>query len=672
MKVTYNWLKDFVEIKLAPQALADKLTMAGLEVVSLEEREGDFIFEIEITSNRPDWLSVYGVAREVAAITGKKLKEKSPSRINNITGKEELKISVENKKDCPLYTARIIRDLSSGKSPGWLRDRLELIGCRSVNNIVDLTNYLLFETGQPMHAFDLDKLAQGEIIIRRAKANEKIITIDAVERNLDPGILIISDASKPIAIAGIMGGKNSEVGAGTKNILLESAIFAPILVRQARQKLGLQSEAAYRFERGVNAAAALEASAAFESSIKKICAGTLVLFKSSGQTEEAAKKIKLEAASIKRILGADIAPSKCKSILISLGFKVKSAGKNNLLVTLPQHRKDIRGEADLTEEIARIYGFENIPKTLAAVIPSPSIYDTRDLVSMAKEILLGLGMNEAITYSLIDRDSLEKFGFEGEPVAIRNPLSKEQEFLRPTILPSLINCIARNLNQKQEYINFFEVAKTFSKEKNQPKEELVLGLALCGEKRLFCGGGVVKDEVSLLNIKGLLETLFNRLEIKEYSFEKAHPQEYSLKIKGEKIGRLLSLPKEKLEAFEIKNNQVVLAELSLDKVLPKVNLEKKFIPAAKYPGITRDLSFIIKEDLEVNRLLEAINSVGLPLRRGRITDYYCGKQIPEGFRALTVSCDYRLDERTLTEEEINPLQARISKILLEDFGAKMR
>ena len=261
MKVTYNWLKDFVDIKIPPQALADKLTMAGPEVTSIDEREGDSVFEIEVTSNRPDWLSVIGIAREVAAITGKKLKISPTARITlPATKGNTVEIKIENKKDCPLYSAKIIKEVTVAPSPDWLKNRLELIGLRSVNNIVDITNYILFTYGEPLHAFDLDKLSSAGVSIRRAKKNEKIVTIEGTQNSLDTDILVIADERAPVAIAGIMGGKDTEVTFNTKNILLEAAVFDPVLTRRARRKLGMQTDSSYRFERGINSDLAINAS----------------------------------------------------------------------------------------------------------------------------------------------------------------------------------------------------------------------------------------------------------------------------------------------------------------------------------------------------------------------------------------------------------------------------
>ncbi|MFZ2356241.1 MAG: phenylalanine--tRNA ligase beta subunit-related protein, partial [Candidatus Omnitrophota bacterium] len=352
MKLTYNWLKDFLEIKITPGVLADKLTMAGLEVKSVEERDGDFVFEVEITSNRPDWLSIVGVAREVAAITNTKRKTQSvkpQSKIKNFkrTG-NGFKIEIEDKKDCPIYSAKIIKNVIVGSSPDWLRKRLELIGCRSINNIVDIANYCLFTYGEPLHAFDLDRLVNGlagepvsrlGIIVRRARNKEELVTIDGMKRILNEDVLIIASDTNPhtrtpahpltgtpIAIAGVMGGKDTEVSFATKNILLESAIFNPLVIRRGRRKLGLQTDSSYRFERGVDFETIELATDEAVKLILDLAGGQLYLAKSEGLTKGKNKIISFDINSAARILGIDIPVIKIKNILNHLGFGVQPKG----------------------------------------------------------------------------------------------------------------------------------------------------------------------------------------------------------------------------------------------------------------------------------------------------------------------------------------------------------
>lgn len=659
-----------MEIKIAPQALAQKLTMTGLEVTSLEEHNGDFVFEIEVTSNRPDWLSVMGIAREVAAITREKLK--NVSRIRYHVSRKNVRratcdvrpfsIKIEDKKDCPLYTAKIIRDIKVGSSPDWLKKRLELLGCRSVNNIVDITNYILFEYGEPLHAFDLDKLNNDTIIVRRAKNNEKIVTLDGQERMLNCEILVIADKEKAVALAGVMGGKDTEVTQATKNILLEAAIFNPIIIRRARQGLGLQSESSYRFERGIDPEIAEKASWQAVKLIQELAAGKCILAKSSGITKTNKKSINLSISGVQKILDVQITPAKIKQTLASLDFKVKTKTKDKFTVEIPAHRADVNLEIDLIEEIARIFGYEFIPNTLPAARPQVSIGDTRGLVSLIKNTLVGLGLNEVITYSLINQDLLKGFGIGQEAIEILNPLSQEQGVLRPALLPSLVACIAYNLNQKQEYINIFEIASAFL---NPPKEELRLGIGLCGVRSLLLEQGLIKDEVGLLHLKGIIEALFERLGIKNYAFNKAvEPQTISILVNQEKIGLIQRLQR---------GVEVFMAELNLEKIFSYAQLKKEFAPLPKYPGITRDISFILKEGLSLKETLDTLQEKGRPyLCQIRIVDYYKGKQIPPGYRGLTVSCLYLSEERTLTEAEINPAHNLICRLLTEQFGAKIR
>ncbi len=682
MKVTYSWLKDLVDLKISPQELAEKLTMAGLEVVALEKIGQDFVLEIEITSNRPDWLSVLGIAREVAAITGRKLKSnagrlvvKGQGKIKNLIPKIKNLIVIEDKKDCSLYIASIIKNVKVAPSPEWLKQRLESVGCRSVNNIVDITNYCLFELGQPLHAFDLDKLSQKELRVRRAKANEKIVTIDGVTRLLNPEILVIADAHQSVAIAGIMGGKETEVTFSTSNILLESAVFNPVLVRRAKQKLGLQSESAYRFERGVDEGGTRDASLAAGELILKLASGRLAGFKSLGVSKVIYQTINLDLAYLNKLLGITIPVLKIKQILNSLELQVKTKTKNILTVKVPSFRQDLKLPVDLVEEVARIYGYVQIPQTLPAVKPSRKVLDNTDMVGIIKNILIGLGISEAITYSLVDRDLLKNSGIDIEAglIEILNPLSKEQEVLRPALFPSLIRTLAYNLDQQQERVSIFEVANGFFSRNNAVEEGALLGIALCGVNSFFTKQGLVKDEITLVHLKGILEALFNRLGVKSFEFSSLDDHKINILVNQQPVGFMLELSAQILAAFDIKNRQVVLAQLNLEKLFGSINLGKKFSSIAKYPAIIRDISFLINEDISVQGLLVAIETKGAPLLiQAKIVDYYQGKQIPTGSKGLTISCIYRADNRTLTEMEIAPLHNDICSLLEERFGIKIR
>jgi len=677
MKITYNWLKEFIEIKLKPAQIAEKLTMAGIEVKGIEEKNNDFIFEIEITSNRPDWLSAVGLAREVAAITGGKTKKLSVVSRQLLAKKnEKFSTEIEDKKDCPLYTAKIFRDVLVSGSPNWLKEKLELIGCRSINNIVDITNYAMFSWGEPLHVFDLDKIQGKKIIVRRAKSGEKIITIDGIERTLDPGILVIADALKPIAIAGVMGGRDTEVAPGTKNIFLEAAAFDPVVVRHSRQKLGLQTDSSYRFERGVDLDTVRMTSLEAANLISRIAAGKWVLDKTSSSVRLKNKTVEINIDSLTKIIGISIGSTKIKSILSALGFKVKTKNKSVFLVEVPPCRGDISLEVDLVEEVTRIYGFENIPVSLPKFVPQITQAETSKLIPYTKEILTGLGLNEAITYSLIDRCSLKRFWpQEANLLEILNPLSKEQELLRPMIMPSLLKTVAYNLNQKQEPVGLFEIGNTYLAIDNKNHlEEPVLCIALCGTNSMLLEQGAIKEKLGVFHLKGILEKLLNNLGISNFSF--GSPENLSkiaVNIGQEKIGQMLIVSPSVLDAFEIKNKSVFMAEVNLNKISKSMDLKKKFLGLPVYPGISRDISLLIKEDVLAQDIIALIKEkTGDLLEEIKIVDFYRGKQIPQGYKGITVSCLYRSKERTLTEEEVNPLYSFACNGLTEKFGAKLR
>ncbi|MDD2703528.1 MAG: phenylalanine--tRNA ligase subunit beta [Candidatus Omnitrophica bacterium] len=681
MKVTYNWLKDFVDISITPEALADKLVMAGLEVGGIEEHLGDFIFEIEITSNRPDWLSVIGIAREVAASTGKKLKKTGFIRSTQYTdnGKKNIlrtALIVENKKDCPLYTAQIISGVKIGPSPDWLKNRLEAVGCRSINNVVDITNYIMFEYGAPLHAFDLGLLNSDTIVVRRAKPGEKIETIDAKERLLDQDILVIADREKAVALAGVMGGKGTEVNDATRAVLLEAAVFNPVVIRRGRQKQGIQTESSYRFEREVTPEVVKQASARAVELMQELAGGELISSAASGISPVKKRELIVSPVRVRDLLGAPIGKSKIQKILRQLGFGVKPAAKGNLKIGIPFYRRDVSQEADIVEEVARIFGYQNIPATSPKVSPYVSGSGSRELCGLVRDVLVGVGLHEAFTYSLIDRKSLSCVG-AGESdslIEIANPLSRDQEVMVSTLLPGMLRAVALNLNQKQENIGIFEINRVFCWQRGEPREELTLAMALCGVKTCFLGQGAVKDRVSLLHVKGVLETVFDRLGIRTQRLEsQVETGSIVVYVDNEKIGTMERAKIEVLGAFDIKNKDVFLAELSLDKLFRHSDLKKRFVLLPLYPGISRDISLVLQAEIKAGDVLQIVRDAAGPLLKDlKVTDYYKGEQIPSGFRGLTLTCFYRSDERTLTEAEVNPLHAHMCVLLTERFGAKIR
>ena len=575
-----------------------------------------------------------------------------------------ISIKVEDKKDCPLYTAKIIRDVKVKPSPEWLRKRLELIGCRSVNNVVDITNYILFTWGEPLHAFDLDKFNSQRIIVRRADSQEKITAIDGSQKLLNKEILVIADNKRPVAIAGVMGGKDTEVGENSKNILLEAAVFHPVVIRHARQKLAMQTESSYRFERGIDRKTAESASWIAVKLIQELAGGKFICAKSVGLKVARARMINLDTARVNKILGLNIPPAKIKTILTHLGFSLEAKKKTIFAIAVPANRPDIKLEIDLIEEVARIFGYEKIPSSLPAVRPRLALCATRDLISLIKNILIGLGSQEVITYGLISKELLKGIKpSDAALIEILNPLSKEQEVLRPTLIASLGRAVAYNLNQKQDRINIFEIAKVFSKKDSRPEEKLALAMALCAGK----------SDLGPLHLKGLLEALFKRLGIADYAFVAAGNRQVQVNVGKEKAGVMHALSPEALSNLDIKNKEVWVVELFLEKIFPCVNLKKKFVELPIYPAISRDISLVLKDDITAQEIILAIkkDASGL-LKEAEVIDYYKGKQIALGFKGLTISCVYRSDTRTLTEAEVDPVHSSIVALLKERFSAKIR
>ena len=680
MKTSYNWLKDYVNIKLSPEELAHKLTMAGLEVTSIEKMGDDAIMEFEITPNRPDCLSVIGIAREAATVTGKKLKTKK-SKLKSQDLKIKPQVEIRDKDLCPRYTARIIEGVKVGPSPQWLVDRLEGMGLRPVNNVVDITNFCLFELGQPLHAFDYDKIKGRKIIVRRAKEGEKIVTIDGEQRVLSKDMLIIADTERAVAIGGVMGSLNSEVTDSTRNVLLESAYFNPVSVRRTSRRLGLISESSYRFERSVDPGGITPASDRAASLIAELCGGKIGPIKDVGKSDPKERKISLRTSRLNAILGLEVLQSIIEKILTSLQLKVKSSAKDKLSIGVPSFRQDLKSEIDLIEEVARIYGYDRFPSTM----PTTTMVDhhtqgcefERVVNNLLRETLVSFeGINEIITYGLISRKALEGIDVDPEKtVSIKNPLGLEQEIMRPTLMPGLLNTISRNLNNRQKDQKLFELGKAYFKAKGAFKEEDRLIIGLTG---MASAGWLGRKKVNILYLKGIIESLFDKLEIDlSVDIGKIFPvleRRVPLKVGSVEIGFLEEVSKKLLSAFDIKT-EVFICEIEVPKITPfiKLKMEKRFSEITKYPSATRDLSIIVDKIVLSEKVASIIKSAGGDLvKKVDLFDQYSGKQIPAGKRGLSYSIEYQAQDRTLTDGEINRLHSEIRNAITRQLGARIR
>lgn len=696
MKVPYSWLKDYVDITLEPKELAERLTMAGLEVVSIEEKLGDQVFEIEVTSNRPDWLSIIGVAREVAAICGRKLKMQNAlacqaqpgqakCKTQEKSGKDlPLSIKIEDKEGCLRYVGRVINDVKVASSPEWMQKRLEACGIRPVNNVVDITNYVLLEYGQPLHAFDYAKLAGGRIVVRRAVKDEEITAIDGRRIKLDSDVLVIADEKKPVALAGIMGGLESEVTGTTKDVLLESAYFDPVITRRSSKKLGTGTDSSYRFERGVDFEGVLTASERAAELIVEICGGVASSkVVDCKEVVPKSKKVFLAPKKANDVLGLRIPEEKQKAILKSLGFTVKKS-KGGFDVTAPSFRRDVSLDVDLIEEIARVFGYDKIPVEIAATLNErpvrhKEIEGSKDKIveDLVKDTLVGLGLNEIITYSLINPKILNNLGLAAEGlIELQNPLSEEQKAMRLSIVPSVLSIISRNINRKNLNLKLFELGRVYYREAEAEREDVHLYIALTGLK---CDDWQrKKTNFTFFDMKGILEELFKQLGMEGVSFKEesstlfSEAQSAAVYRNDEAIGYIGSVKKEVLHEFDIEH-EVILAEIEFGALAKHSNLKRCFRGLPKYPSINRDISIVVPVGAASASATSIIKEKGGDLVKNvRLFDTYTGSQIPAGFKGLSFSIEYRDDSRTLVDEEVDAVHSNIKSAIIEALGAKIR
>lgn len=671
MKVSYNWLRDYVDVKIDPKKFADILTMAGTNLASLEKIGDDYIFDFEITSNRADCLSVIGIAREAAAVLGRKLKIPKDFSINSTPKSRKIKetpfpVSMEAPDLCPRYTARIIRGIDIGPSPEWLKARIISAGLRPVNNIVDITNFVLLETGQPLHAFDLDRL-NGKIRVRKAKKGERIITLDNNTRECEDGTLLIADENGPVAIAGVMGGIATEVSGMTKNILLESAVFNPISIRRTARAFGLNSQSSYRFERRIDSSSVSRASERAASLIEKLAGGDIGPLTDAGKKSARKTVIQISLKRMNSLLGILISKKEALKILKSLGFET-SDKKGKLSVTVPGFRGDVKTEVDVAEEIARIFGYDNIPLTIPKIVGNTRVKDFIDVFQEnVNQILTRLGLNEIITYSLISKKSLKALGGpESGAVTIRNPLSIDQEIMRPTMLAGMLGAISHNLKRKAKEIAFFEVGKIYHESEGRPYEEDVLSIGITGKTNFY-------------NIKGILEKLFMEIGVSvDISFKKdilpALNENASSMIehKGETVAYVGAVEKNVCKSFDIEK-EVFFAEVSLKKLERKVSLERAYLPYGRFPSISRDVSLEMEKSVTFLEVKKIIGGIGQGLVKSvSLVNQYKGKDVPEGRKALLFRVEYRSSDRTLEDSEVEKVHSEIRKTLSEKLNISFR
>ncbi|MDD4179717.1 MAG: phenylalanine--tRNA ligase subunit beta [Candidatus Margulisbacteria bacterium] len=665
MRIPIEWLKDLITFRAGPDQLAKWLTSAGLETVAMPED----VLEVDVLPNRADCWSVRGIAREVSAITKFKVKsskfkiKESHKRINGT-----VKVEVRDKDLCPRYMARVIENVKVNESPEWLKKRLELAGIRSINNVVDVTNYLLHELGQPMHAFDATLIKDQSIIVRRANPGEKAVTLDGKGHELGSDILVIADPEKIIAVAGVMGAANTEVSVSTKTVILESAYFDPISIHKTSKQIKTRTESSIRFEHGVDweiVAEALDRGAAL---IAELGRGDILKGKvESLGKEKKTKTIELRPERVNTLLGAEIPVGDMTSILGRLGFGIKKVDSRKLKVEIPLFRAmDIEREIDLIEEIARIWGYNRIEAVMPFTAFAGKEKDLGDeLRQTVREALVGCGLCEAQTNSMIGPKDLEKSGISNERiVTISNPLTIEMSIMRTHLLPGLLNVLVHNQNRQVEDVFVFEIGKVFKPSKNKlPDESWHLAGVVSGSpfmSRLDKGG------VDYFYVKGILENVFRQLKLEfpkvmESSSFWLQPGK-GAEIEG--VGFFGGLHPDIQRNYELTKPAFVF-ELDLDALFKLISGEKVYEQLPKYPAISRDISMFIPAELEHQMIVELIRKVGDEL----VEDIYPFDKYKDSVAYRIV---YRDPNKTLTEDEVNKKHQEIVSALTSKLMVRIR
>ena len=643
----------------------------------------DVVFELEITPNRPDCLSLIGVAREIRAETGNLLKlptvdlQESGINIRDLTS-----VTIGAPDLCPRYAARVIQGVKVTESPAWLQQRLESVGIGVINNIVDATNFVLMEYGQPLHAFDYHKLTENRIVVRRATDDEQITTLDEVERELTPDMLVIADAEKPVALAGIMGGYNSEITETTCDVLLESAYFNPSSIRATAKALGISTEASYRFERGADPGAVLAALDRAAQLIAELADGTIcdgIVDVYPGQ--QPLTEIQLRPERVNFVLGTTIEAAEMVQILDRLGFDVDATGKVYQVV-VPTFRSDVTREIDLIEEIARVYGYDNIPTTLPkGDIPVPAPTPKTEARRRIKHFLLAAGMMEAVNYSFCDPNCFDKIRLNADDplrntLQLRNPLSPEMSVLRTTLTPGLLENAQHNRNHQIDTIALFEIGGVFVHDGEEKEPERVTGV-LAGQ----IGEGVYSDPYrhpDFFDIKGLVEGMLEVCGVVDWTLQKTdastfHPGRNAEVLLGDRqIGVFGEVHPKVLENYDLPY-KAYLFEFDLEGLADAATFAKRFEPISIYPKVARDLAIVVDKETLSDMPTELIYTTGGDaVDSVRLFDVYEGEQVPEGKKSLAYTITYHSATETLTDKAVNTLHDEVVKRLNRELGAELR
>jgi len=649
----------------------------------LVEYIGDTVLDLTPTPNRPDCLSMIGIAREIAALNAQEIRILEISYDEpGVPIEDTVSVEILDPELCSRYCASLVNDVKVGPSPLWMQQRLIASGMRPINNLVDITNYVMLEFGQPLHAFDYKQVKGKKVIIRTANDGESLFTLDGVERELNSDILVIADEKEPIAIAGVMGGADSEVIDTTTSILLESANFNGGSIRRTSTRLNMRSEASLRFEKNISpelAPIALRRATQLliELGQGKAARGIIDVYPG----KPAKKAIMLTRERVSRVLGMEFARAHMEKTLASLGFSTKPIeGSEDLMVSPPYWRTDIQIADDVIEEIARITGYDEIPTTmLRGEIPEHLPAPLLSLKNMVQDLFSGCGMQEVITYSLVSQTMLKKVDPQGKlspALRVTNPMSQEQEYLRTSLRGALLTTFAANERYNQDSISLFEVGRTYIHRDNDLPEECETACGVMGGYRLNRSWLSGDDTINFFDAKGVLETVFTRLRL-DVRFEPCEDQillpgkTARLIIDNQQVGVLGEVHPKTTALFDISTRQVILFELNLNKLLSLSAEVHRYQPIPRFPGVIRDLAIVLDNHVAAARVQEIIT--GSPLvQHVTLFDVYTGNQLPEGKKSLAFSVNYRSEERTLTDTEVDLIQDKIIKRLQQELGAVLR
>ncbi|QRK06287.1 phenylalanine--tRNA ligase subunit beta [Archangium violaceum] len=704
-------LPNGVEIKQAPLRGVDSFGMlcsakelglseesSGLLILPQDLKPGtpiaealgldDVVLEVNVTPNRPDALSHLGVAREVAVATGGTLRPPQPKLAESgSTTSEKVKVRIEDAARCPRYAARVVENVKIGPSPQWLQDRLKACGVRPISNVVDVTNFVLLEYGQPLHAFDLDKVSGQEIIVRTAKPGEKMTTLDGKERALEPEDLLICDRDRAQALAGVMGGADSEVSAGTTRVVIESAHFQPSSIRRSSKRHGLHTEASHRFERGADLDAVIPAVDRAAALIAELAGGTVAPGRVDVYPQpQTQRRVTLRYGRVEKVLGVAIPESECRRILGTLGFKSVEEGSGQTTFEVPRARVDVEREEDLMEELARVYGYDNIPARLprgiAELGPEPAAAEAE---RRARQALAGLGLSEVVNYSFVPPRTLEVLGGTEKPVALLNPLSMEQSVMRTSLLPGLLENLSRSVRHQVDTVAVYEMGRAYFRDPEGGRGQRPAAREVPRLAGLVWGlrGGRTwtqkEARADFYDAKGALEAVLHALHVEGVRFVASEAPSYHPRAcarvelsDGTVLGYVGELHPRVSKALELPRD-VFAFEVDTAPLYSAARLVPAWGGLPRFPAVLRDLAVVVPLELQNDEVRRVILEVGGPLvEDALIFDVYTGKPIPEGSKNLAYAIRYRSPERTLTDAEVSAAHQRIISEVNQRLGGALR